>query len=84
MLGNVGLNLLVPQFPHQWSGQGEPSPSGKRFGVCALASMSTGYGSGLAWQDPPSIRHVQNTGKGAGMEFTSASLKFQPLFYTCS
>lgn len=50
MLGNVGLNLLVPQFPHQWSGRDEPSPSGKRFGVCALASTSTGYGSGLRLQ----------------------------------
>lgn len=45
MLGNVGLNLLVPQFPHQCSGWGEPSPSGEQFGVCALPrTVGTGLG----------------------------------------
>lgn len=87
MLGNVSLNLLVPQFPHQWSGWGEPSPSGEQFGVCALASTSAGFGSGLWVQGlagPSRHQALQNTRNSAwNTGFVSESV-IPALSYTCS
>lgn len=47
MLGSVGLNLFVPQFPHQWSGWGEPSPSDSSLGSVPWQAPVLGMAQGV-------------------------------------